>query len=119
MEIGALLLSDFNGFQLSLNYVKPVSATESDLMSEIGKRKADHLALCANEEVGFRGVTTLLGDVRLVHQALPELDARAIDSSVTIFGKRLAAPLFIAAMTGGTDEAHAVNRELATIAEER
>ena len=57
--------------------------------------------------------------MRLVHDALPELHADAIDTSITLFGKTLRAPLFIAAMTGGTDEAKRINRELASLAEER
>ncbi len=88
-------------------------------MSTIGQRKADHLALCATDEVSFRNVTTLLEQVRLVHDALPDLDARAIDTSITLLGKRLRAPIVIAAMTGGTEEAARINRELASIAEER
>ena len=85
----------------------------------IGDRKKDHLALCATEDVGFRGVTTLLDDVRLVHDALPDLDADALDLSVSLLGKKLRAPILIAAMTGGTDEAGAINKKLAEIAEER
>ncbi len=82
-------------------------------------RKGDHLTLCATEDVGFRGVGTLLEGVRLIHDAVPELDVDAIDLSVHLLGKRLRAPIVIAAMTGGTDEAARVNRELASIAEER
>jgi len=85
----------------------------------IGRRKADHLELCATEDVGFRGTTTLLEEVRLVHDALPELALDGVDLGTTLFGKRLRAPLVIAAMTGGTDEAARVNRELAALAEER
>lgn len=85
----------------------------------IGDRKADHLALCATDEVRFRDKTTLFEQVRLVHDALPDLDASAVDTSVTVLGKKLRAPIIIAAMTGGTDEAARVNRELASIAEER
>jgi isopentenyl-diphosphate delta-isomerase len=88
-------------------------------VSSIGDRKADHLTLCAEDDVGFRKRTTLLECVRLVHDALPDLDASAIDTSVTLFGKKLRAPLIIASMTGGTDEAGRINRELASIAEER
>jgi isopentenyl-diphosphate delta-isomerase len=84
----------------------------------IGKRKADHLNICATEDVGFRA-TTLFENVRLVHDALPDLRADEIDTSVTLFGKKLRAPLLIAAMTGGTDEAGEVNRQLSQIAEER
>mgnify|MGYP001352778038 CR=1 FL=1 len=88
-------------------------------MTTIGQRKADHLALCATDEVTFRQKTTLFEQVRLVHDALPDLDADAIDTSTTILGKRLRAPIVIAAMTGGTEEAAQVNRELSSIAEER
>ena len=88
-------------------------------MSSIGQRKADHLAICANEDVGFRNFSTLFEDVRLVHDALADLDERTVDASCTLLGKRLKAPLFIAAMTGGTDEAGEINRELARVAEEK
>jgi isopentenyl-diphosphate Delta-isomerase len=83
----------------------------------IGSRKADHLRLCAEEDVGFREHTTLFDDVELVHDSLPELDLASIDTSVTLFGKTLRAPLLVAAMTGGTEEAAKVNRELAAVAD--
>jgi len=85
----------------------------------IGQRKSDHITLCATGEVGFRTQGPLFDNVRLVHDALPDLHADAIDTSVTLFGKKLRAPLIIASMTGGTDEAGRINRELASLAEER
>lgn len=85
---------------------------------DIRSRKADHLALCIDEDVGFSGKTSLFDDVELVHDALPELSFDDVDLSVEIAGKRLRAPLLIAAMTGGTPRAEAVNRDLATVAEE-
>ncbi len=88
-------------------------------MADIKKRKADHLDLCATDEVAFRERTTLLEHVRLVHQSLPELDLDAIDTSVTLFGKTLRAPIVIAGMTGGHERAGEVNRTLAAIAERR
>jgi isopentenyl-diphosphate delta-isomerase len=88
-------------------------------MTNIGRRKDDHLALCAEGDVGFRGKSTLLECVRLVHDALPDIGAADIDTSVTLFGKKLRAPLIIASMTGGTEEAGRINCELAAIAEER
>jgi isopentenyl-diphosphate Delta-isomerase len=91
----------------------------SDAPGAIGSRKADHLALCADGDVGFRERTTLLEHVRLVHDALPDMALGDVDTSVTLFGKTLRAPLLIAAMTGGTEEAGRINRELASIAEER
>lgn len=88
-------------------------------MTTIGQRKADHLALCATDEVAFKHKTTLLEQVRFIHDALPELDAGALDLSAQVLGKTLRAPIVIAAMTGGTAEAARVNRELSSVAEER
>lgn len=85
---------------------------------DIEKRKRDHLDLCLNEDVQFHDRTTLLADVRLQHDALPEISADEIDISVTLAGKRLRAPLYISGMTGGTPEAVLINRDLAAVAEE-
>lgn len=85
---------------------------------DIKQRKADHLDLCATDAVAFRGQTTLLEEVRLVHQSLPDLDLDAIDLSVELLGKTLKAPIVIAAMTGGHERAAEVNQQLASIAEE-
>jgi len=86
--------------------------------TDISKRKADHIDLCATGDVGFRAKTTLLAEVELVHDALPEMTIDEVDTSVTLFGKRLSAPIIIAAMTGGTEKAREINLELARIADE-
>jgi len=86
--------------------------------SDLGERKTDHLSLCATEDVGFRSKSTLFEGVRFVHDALPDLHVDDIDTRVTLFGKTLRAPVLIAAMTGGTDEAAKVNMALSAIAEE-
>ncbi|MEZ4240895.1 MAG: type 2 isopentenyl-diphosphate Delta-isomerase [Myxococcota bacterium] len=86
-------------------------------MSDISERKAEHLDLCATDDVAFRDRTTLLEQVGLVHDALPELAVADIDLQTELCGKRLRAPVLIAAMTGGTDRAEAVNRSLAGVAE--
>lgn len=88
-------------------------------MADIGRRKRDHLDLCATDDVAFRGKTTLLECVELVHQALPELALDDLDTHVELCGKRLRAPLVIAAMTGGSDASAEVNQELSRIAEAR
>ena len=85
----------------------------------IGGRKDDHLDLCATDAVGFRGRGTLLDCVELIHQSLPDLALDEVDPSVELCGKRLRAPIVIAAMTGGTERAAEVNQTLAALAETR
>lgn len=87
-------------------------------MTDISRRKAEHLDLCATDEVTFRQKPTLLDAVELLHDALPELSIDEIDTSARVCGKVLRAPLIIAAMTGGVDQAEAVNRDLAVAAQE-
>jgi isopentenyl-diphosphate delta-isomerase len=87
-------------------------------MTDHASRKTDHLELCATDDVAFQGKTTLFDDVDLVHDALPELSLDEIDLSTIVCGKRLRAPVVIAAMTGGVEKAERVNRDLASVAEE-
>src|SRR5512135_1446346 len=85
---------------------------------DIEQRKRDHIDLCATGDVGFRQKTTLLEEVEFVHDALPEMLVEHVDTRVEILGKKLSAPIIIAAMTGGTEKARNINRELARIADE-
>jgi isopentenyl-diphosphate delta-isomerase len=79
-------------------------------------RKADHIRINLEEDVRS-GLTTGLERYHFVHQALPELDLARVDTRVTWFGKRLAAPLLISSMTGGTAEAQRINHALAAAAQ--
>lgn len=88
-------------------------------MADISRRKDDHLDLAAKGDVGFKQTTTLLEHVRLVHDALPELSLAEVDTSLSLMGKQLRAPILIAGMTGGTERAEQINKQLAGIAEER
>src|SRR4029453_5469430 len=94
-----------------------MGSRKSGESNRLRQRKQSHLDLCANEEVEYSGKTTLFEEVDLLHNALPELALDAIDVGTEFLGKRLRAPLLITGMTGGTDDAFAVNRDLAQVAE--
>ncbi len=90
--------------------VTEASATES--------RKLDHIRINLEQDVQFPRLTTGLERYRFLHQALPELNLNDIDTTVTVFGKRLRSPILISSMTGGTDMARAINRNLAQAAQQ-
>jgi len=75
------------------------------------ERKADHIEICRNRDV--HSDENYWNDVRLLHRALPEMDMDEIDCSVELFGKELAAPIVISAITGGFEGAEKINRNLA------
>jgi isopentenyl-diphosphate delta-isomerase len=81
------------------------------------RRKDSHLDLCATGDVEPAQNSTLLECVKLVHCAMPELDVEEVDLSTEFLGKRLRYPLLVTGMTGGTERAGAVNKDLALLAE--
>jgi len=83
----------------------------------IERRKADHIRINLDEEVGFDRLTVGFENYRFIHQALPELDLKTIDLATRLFGKPLKAPLLISSMTGGTEQAKQINLNLAQAAQ--
>ena len=86
-------------------------------MDRTEERKGDHIRIVLGEDVAAKGIVTGFSQLRFRHRALPELDLAEIDTSITIFGKKLRAPLLISSMTGGTSEAEQINLHLAEAAE--
>ncbi|PIE17741.1 MAG: type 2 isopentenyl-diphosphate Delta-isomerase [Proteobacteria bacterium] len=83
----------------------------------IGVRKAEHLRLAIEDDVEAPlGGAGAFDALRLVYQPLPEIDRAEVDPSVTFLGERLAFPLMVGSMTGGTEEAGRINRRLARAA---
>src|SRR5215467_5044743 len=82
------------------------------------RRKVDHIKINLEKDVQFPNLTTGLERFRFMHQALPELDIQEVDTSVQLFGKkRLRSPILISSMTGGTEMARQINRNLAEAAQ--
>jgi isopentenyl-diphosphate Delta-isomerase len=83
---------------------------------EVKQRKAEHVQAALQQDLSAPQ-TASWRDIRLVHQALPEVDLDTIDTSVNFLGHTLKYPLLISAMTGGHPEVTAINRTLALAAE--
>jgi isopentenyl-diphosphate delta-isomerase len=81
-------------------------------------RKADHVRINLERDVAGKGVASGFDDYRLINCALPEIDLAQVDTTCTLFGRTLRAPLLISCMTGGTTQARAINQTLARVAQE-
>lgn len=87
------------------------------ILSEIIRRKQDHLDLSLDQGSQIASVRRRLSDYHLPHRALPELDMEAVNTSVSLLGKTLQAPFLIASMTGGLASGSKINRHLAEAAQ--
>jgi isopentenyl-diphosphate Delta-isomerase len=85
-------------------------------VAPIEERKADHIKINLEKDVRS-ALTTGLEKYHFTHEALPELNLDDVDTSLTLFGKRLDAPILISSMTGGTPQAGTINRRLAEAAQ--
>lgn len=83
---------------------------------DLEQRKSQHLDLVQRDDV--ETADPLFSCVRLVHRALPELSLGDVDLSAELCGRPLKAPLMVLGMTGGTERAGQINRDLAAIAQE-
>jgi isopentenyl-diphosphate delta-isomerase len=92
----------------------PAAATAVE--AALGRdRKAEHIRLALEERMQL-GVN-YFDEYHFEHAALPEIDFDDIDIGVDFLGRRLAAPLLVSSMTGGTEAAGLINRNLAAGAE--
>lgn len=78
-------------------------------------RKLEHIQLALDQHMQLD--SRFFDRLGFVHEALPEIDMAEIDISVEFLGKRLAAPLLVSCMTGGTGSAAQINQNLAIGAE--
>jgi isopentenyl-diphosphate Delta-isomerase len=91
-------------------------AAVTAVQASLGRdRKAEHIRLALEERMQL-GVN-YFDEYHFEHAALPEIDFDDIDIGVDFLGRRLAAPLLVSSMTGGTEAAGLINRNLAAGAE--
>ncbi len=80
-------------------------------------RKVEHIEILQNDPETERSGKAF-DQLHLSHRALPEVDLKEVDPSVTFLGKRLSFPLLISSMTGGDhQDLRHINRNLAEAAE--
>lgn len=81
-------------------------------------RKRDHVLLTVNKNVSFIHKTAGFERWEFLHNALPEIDLRDVDTRTRFLEKEISIPLLVSCMTGGYREAEKINRDLAEVCEQ-
>jgi len=93
---------------------------ESDSPSDIEvikKRKKEGIVIPLTRNVQAKESSTYLEYVKLIHNALPEIDYEAVETAQNFLNHDFKAPIIIDSMTGGTPEATKINSRLSLVAE--
>ena len=83
----------------------------------IQNRKTDHLSIAIHGNAAYEQ-SAGFDNIRLKHNALPELDLDQISTDTLFDGRLFSMPLFISSMTGGTRSMGKINEVLAEVASE-
>ena len=84
-------------------------------MNQTENRKDEHVRVSLQKNVSSH--YNYWDDIRLVHNALPEVDKDKLNLTTELFNKKLAAPIVISGMTGGYSKAKKINENLGSAAE--
>lgn len=89
----------------------------NDKIRQTSIRKDEHLEIFRTENCVYPPASNWLEDVRLVHNALSDVDFDKIDTSTYFLNHKFDVPFFITALTGGTEKAREINIALAEVAQ--
>lgn len=87
------------------------------MADEVRQRKLDHVRISLERDIAAPQAASW-ADVRLVHDALPEVDRDEIDLTTSYLGHSLRHPIFISSLTGGHPDVAVINERLGAIAQE-
>jgi isopentenyl-diphosphate delta-isomerase len=93
---------------------------ESDSPSDIEvikQRKKEGIVIPLTRNVQAKESSTYLEYVKLIHNALPEIDYEVVETAQNFLNHNFKAPIIIDSMTGGTPEATKINSRLSLVAE--
>lgn len=86
-----------------------------DVSAQFEQRKKDHIRIALDSQSQSH-TSSGLENIRLIHEALPELNFSEVDMTQNLFDQKLASPVFISSMTAGHAEGKRLNFILAEAA---
>jgi isopentenyl-diphosphate delta-isomerase len=90
----------------------------SETLAQFEQRKKDHIRIALDPQSQASGLTGL-DNVKLIHEAFPELNFSQIHTRTHFLDQNLQSPIFISSMTAGHSDAVNLNLILARAAEAR
>lgn len=86
-------------------------------MQDYEKRKLEHLSLSLKEK--NQAQDNGLSRIKLIHEALPDLNWNQVELSTSLLGKKQRTPFFVPGMTGGSQKSLEINHRIAQACEKR
>jgi isopentenyl-diphosphate delta-isomerase len=93
-----------------------INIPEKDSQEEISRRKIEHLKLPLKFNVQHS--KNYFKYIELIHHPLPEIDLEDVDLTISLFNKKISAPICISAMTGGHPISKKINEILGRAAQQ-
>jgi isopentenyl-diphosphate delta-isomerase len=95
----------------------------SEILAQFEKRKKDHIRIALDPKSQAINATgeslSGLSRIKLIHEALPELNFSEIEINKKILGQNLNSPIFISSMTAGHEDGIKINQRMAKLAESK
>ncbi len=83
-----------------------------EIDAQFESRKKDHVRIALMPEAQA-SVSNGLDEVRLIHEAIPDIAFNDVNITKKVFGHRFNSPIFVSSMTGGYDNSFYINSKLA------
>lgn len=87
----------------------------SDSIQRFEQRKSDHIRISLDPRSQAEGLS-LLGQIKIIHEALPDFNFSEVNIDQVQFSHRFSAPFFISSMTAGHCEGEKINERLVSFA---
>ncbi|MBI2601672.1 MAG: type 2 isopentenyl-diphosphate Delta-isomerase [Deltaproteobacteria bacterium] len=110
---GTLRRHTSGGWELEV-WEKKDKLSLQELLGQI--RKSQHVDICNDYDIEASDRFTGFSRVKLIPQAIPELNESDIDTRCEFLGHRFDLPLLVTGMTGGITKGGTINRHLASAA---
>ena len=87
-------------------------------MSDFEQRKKDHIRLALSDQ-SQKLMENQFSKIRLIHQALPEINLAQVELTTELLGHSFSSPHFISSMTAGHTDSLMINANLAEAAQQK